>query len=219
MALPSGAQNITITGTSGSASGTASVNLTITKTTETFSISTTASTFQISPGGTAPVSIAVSSSTGFINTSNNTTAVPVTYSCSGIPTTAEIACNFSPGNGQSISQTAVTLNLVTTAATSQSRPPLGRASHFFFYALLLPSLFGIILLGGSRSRGVRLLSLIVVLGFSTLWLGACGGGSNSSQKNPGTPAGSYTITVKASTAGPVVITNTGTPLTITLTVN
>jgi hypothetical protein len=219
MALPSGAQNITVTGTSGSASGSATVGLTVTKTTETFSIaSTNGLTFPVSPGGTASVSIAVSSSTGFINTSNNTTAVPVTYSCSGIPTTAEIACNFSPGNGQSISQTAVTLNLVTTAATAQSRPPFRRASHVF-YALLLPSLFGIVLLGGSRTRGVRLLSLIVVLGVSTLWLGACGGGSNSSQKNPGTPAGSYQITVNATTAGPVLIANTGTPLTITLTVN
>lgn len=210
--------NVTITPVSPSNVST-SVTLTVTPTTETFSIaSTNGVTFSRSPGGTAPVSIAVSSSTGFINTSNNTTAVPVTYSCSGIPTTAEIACNFSPGNGQSISQTAVTLNLVTTAATSQSRPPLGGASHVF-YALLLPSLFGIVLLGGSRSRGVRLLSLIVVLGFSTLWLGACGGGSNSSQKNPGTPAGSYTVTVNATTGGLVSISNTGTPLTITLTVN
>jgi subtilase family serine protease len=186
---------------------------------ETFSIaSTNGLTFPVSPGGTASVSIAVSSNTGFINTSNNTTALPVTYSCSGIPATAEIACNFSPGNGQAISQTAVTLNLVTTAATSQSRPPFERQSRVF-YALLLPSVFGMVLLGGFRTRGVRLLSLIVVLGISTLWMGACGGGSNSSQKNPGTPAGSYTITVKASTAGPVVITNTGTPLTIRLTVN
>jgi hypothetical protein len=217
MTVPASAKNVTITPVNPSNVST-SVSLTVTKTTETFSISTNASTFQISPGGTASVSIAVSSSTGFINTSNNTTAVPVTYSCSGIPATAEIACNFTPGNGQAISQTAVTLNLVTTAATSQSRPPLGRASHFF-YALLLPSLFGIVLLGGSRSRGVRLLSLIVVLGFSTLWLGACGGGSNSSQKNPGTPAGSYTVTVNATTGGSLPISNTGTPLTITLTVN
>jgi subtilase family serine protease len=215
---PASAQNVTITPVSPSNVST-SVTLIVTKTTETFSIaSTNGLTFPVSPGGTASVSIAVSSSTGFINTSNNTTAVPVTYSCSGIPTTAEIACNFSPGNGQSISQTGVTLNLVTTAATSQSRPPLGRASHVF-YALLLPSLFGIVFLGGSRTRGVRLLSLIVVLGLSTLWLGACGGGSNSSQKNPGTPAGSYQVTVKATTAGAIPIANTGTPLTITLTVN
>jgi len=215
---PSSAQNVTITPISPTNVST-SISLTVTKTTETFSIaSTNGVTFSRSPGGTASVSIAVSSSTGFINTSNNTTAVPVTYTCSGIPTTAEIACNFSPGNGQSISQTAVTLNLVTTAATSQSRPPLGRASHVF-YALLLPGLFGIVLLGGSRTRSVRLLSLIVVLGFSTLWLGACGGGSNSSQKNPGTPAGSYQITVNATTAGAIPILNTGTALTITLTVN
>jgi hypothetical protein len=218
MTVPTSAQNVTITPISPTNVST-SVSLTVTKTTETFSIaSTNGLTFPVSPGGTASVSIAVSSSTGFINTSNNTTAVPVTYSCSGIPTTAEIACNFSPSNGQSISQTAVTLNLVTTAATSQSRPPLGRANRVF-YALLLPGLFGIVLLGGSRTRGVRLLSLIVVLGVSTLWLGACGGGSNSSQSNPGTPAASYTITVNATTAGPVAIVNTGTPLTITLTVN
>jgi len=216
MTVPASAQNVTITPISPTNVST-SVSLTVTKTTETFSIaSTNGLTFPVSPGGTASVSIAVSSSTGFINTSNNTTAVPVTYTCSGIPTTAEIACNFSPGNGQSISQTAVTLNLVTTAATSQSRPPLGRASRVF-YALLLPSLFGIVLLGGSRTRGVRFLSLIVVLGCSTLWLGACGGGSNSSQKNPGTPAGSYQITVNATTAGAIPIV--GTPVTITLTVN
>jgi hypothetical protein len=66
---------------------------------------------------------------------------------------------------------------------------------------------------------MRLLSLIMVLGVSTLWLGACGGGSNSSQKNPGTPAGSYQVTVNATTGGSVPIANTGTALTITLTVN
>ncbi len=61
-------------------------------------------------------------------------------------------------------------------------------------------------------RGARLLSMIVVLGFSTLWLGACGGSSNSSQKNPGTPAGTYPITVNATTintpAGGTALTGT-----------
>jgi hypothetical protein len=220
MTVPTSASTITITPTS-PANVSTTVSLTVTATTETFSISTNASTFQVSPGGTASVPITVSSSTGFITGSGSAaaTAVPVTYSCSGIPTTAEIACNFTPGNGQSITQTAVTLNLVTTAATSQSRPPLGGTSRGVFYAVLLPGLFGIVLLGGSRTRGVRLLSLIVVLGVSTLWMGACGGGSNSSQKNPGTPAGSYTVTVNATTGGSVPIANTGTPLTVTLTVN
>jgi hypothetical protein len=50
---------------------------------------------------------------------------------------------------------------------------------------------------------VRLLSLIVVLGCSTLWLGACGGSSNNnnSLKNPGTPPGAYAVTISATTGG------------------
>ena len=64
-------------------------------------------------------------------------------------------------------------------------------------------------------RGARLLSLIVILGFSTLGLGACDGSSNSSQKNPGTPAGSYSVVVNATTAGPNALTAT---MTVNLTV-
>lgn len=61
---------------------------------------------------------------------------------------------------------------------------------------------------GSRKRGVRLLSLIVVLGFSTMWLGSCGGSSSSNvQTNPGTPTGTYTVTINASTVGSVPIAN------------
>jgi hypothetical protein len=68
---------------------------------------------------------------------------------------------------------------------------------------------------------VRLLGLIVVLGVSTLGLGACGGGGSSthSQGNPGTPAGNYQVTISATTGAPsggTAITGT---TTITLTVN
>ena len=51
---------------------------------------------------------------------------------------------------------------------------------------------------------MRLLGLIVVLGFSTLWLGSCGGsggGGNTVPPNPGTPAGTYTVTINATTGG------------------
>jgi hypothetical protein len=75
--------------------------------------------------------------------------------------------------------------------------------------MLLPGLLGIVLVGGKRRRssslslslssslrGIRFLGLIVVLGFSSLWLASCGG-SSSGSKNPGTPTGSYTISVNA----------------------
>jgi hypothetical protein len=63
---------------------------------------------------------------------------------------------------------------------------------------------------------MRLLSLLVILSVSTLWLGACGGSSNSSQKNAGTPAGSYSLVVNATTGGPTPLTSN---LTVNITVN
>jgi hypothetical protein len=64
--------------------------------------------------------------------------------------------------------------------------------------------------------GMRMLGLILVLGFSTLWLGSCGG-TNSSQKNPGTTPGSYTITINANSGSGGVSGATG-QATVTLNV-
>jgi hypothetical protein len=96
---------------------------------------------------------------------------------------------------------------------------LGRKS--IFYALLLPGLFGIVFVAGARTRGLRLLSLIVILGFSTLWVASCGGGgsSNTNPANPGTPNGNYTITVGATTGGANAVSNSNVPFTFTLVVN
>jgi hypothetical protein len=112
-----------------------------------------------------------------------------------------------------VSATSLTMSIATTPPTGELRPIMGRGSRIF-YALLLPGMFGIVFAGGSRTRAARLLGLIVVLSFSTLWMGACGGGS-SSQKNPGTPAGSYTVTVNATTGGTNPLTST---FNVTLTV-
>ena len=109
--------------------------------------------------------------------------------------------------------------MVTTAPTkAQLRPPLGRSR--IFYALLLPGMFGIVLAAGSRMRSFRLFSLIAVLGISTLWLGSCGGsggGGTTTPPNPGTPTGSYTVNVSATTGGtnPVTYSLKGIPLMVT----
>jgi hypothetical protein len=198
----------------------------VTATTETFTLTTTsgAQTFQVAVGGTAAVGVTVNSLTGFIvgSGAGATTALPLTYSCSGSPAlaAAEISCQISPGgSNQPTNATAVTVTLGTTAPTTELRPPLG--GRRIFYALLLPGLFGIVLAAGSRTRGLRLLSLIVVLGFSTLWLGACGGGgsSNTNPANPGTPKGTYTVTIGATTGGANPVTNSSAPFTFMLVVN
>jgi subtilase family serine protease len=217
MTVPSGAQAITVTGTSGSSSVAATVNLSVMQTNQSYTLAATnGATFPVSVGGTASIQVIVAgtgSPIPFVSTSmsNPTTALPLTYTCTGSPAlaAAEITCQL-PNNGQPTNAAVLTVVLKTTPVTTQLSPPLGRGSRIF-YALLLPGLFGIVF-AGSRTRGLRMLCLIVVLGFSTLWLGSCGGGgnSNTTQPNPGTPKGQYTVTIAATTGGAIPLTNTNT---------
>jgi len=214
----SGTVAITVKGTSGATVEQTTVNLTISKTTETFNLTSDLSggTSTVVQGQTtAGIKLTVNSTTGF--TANSQTAVPVTYSCSGLP--SESTCVFSPPSPTQA--TSVTLTIQTTAPTVLLRNPLERGTRIF-YALLLPGLMGIVLTFGSRRRAasaVRMIGLIAVLGVSTLWLGSCGGGSSSSGGgNPGTPTGTSTITVNATTSGAAPITASPV-LTFKLTVN
>jgi len=218
--MASGLDTITVSGTAsgtGGTSHTANVSLTVTATTESFTLaSTNGVTFATPVGGTASVQFAVSSTTGFVNSTSSTTALPLTYSCSGLPTTAEITCQFTPSGGQSTNQVAVTLNLVTTPKTVQLHRPFDR-SRGIFYALLLPGLFGIVFAAGARPRRWRLFGMIAVLGCSTLWLGACGG--SSGLKNAGTPPSTYSVTASATTGGANPLTATSPVITLNVTAN
>jgi subtilase family serine protease len=216
---PVSAVPITITGTSSSPAAvvSSSVPLTVTATNETFSISnaSTPKTYTVGVGGTANVQLTVSGTNGFFNASNDTTVLPVTYSCSGIPATALISCQ-PQGNGQPTNASAVTVALVTTPQTSKLDRPFSRSR--IFYAALLPGIFGILFMR-PRIRSVRMMGLVIVLGFSTLWLGSCGGKSSntgpSSLATGGTPQGNYSITINATTGGCTPLTSS---FTFTLTV-
>jgi subtilase family serine protease len=208
---------ITITGTGSSPSALVStpISLTVTKTNQSFTLSSTAKTFTVGVGGTASVQLTVNGANGFVN--NNITALPITYTCSGIPTSAEISCQ-PQGNGQPTNATAVTVALVTTPVTSKLNRPFGRRR--IFYAALLPGIFGILFIR-PRMRSLRMLSLIIVLGFSTVWLGSCSGGKSSntgpsSLSNGGTPPGNYSVTINATTGGCSPVTSS---LTINLSVS
>ena len=134
----------------------------------------------------------------------------LTYSCTGLP--SEATCAF-----VAASATSETLTITTTAPSSRlNRSPFDRRGRIF-YALLLPGFLGLISLGNRERtrRDLRLLSLIAGLALSTLWMAACGGGSSGPPSNPGTPAGTSTVTVTATTGGTSPLMHTAT---ITLTV-
>lgn len=134
----------------------------------------------------------------------------LTYSCTGLP--SEATCTFTAA-----SASTETLSIATTAPSSRlDRSPFGRHGGIF-YAMLLPGVFGLLITTGNRKRGLRgarLLSLVAVLALSTLWMPACGGGS-SKPSNPGTPAGTSSVIVTATTGGTSALTHT---TTVTLTV-
>jgi len=167
-------------------------------------------TFTIQPGFTAisgPTNVTVTSpglsgtsTVSFIASSNFTTAVG--FTCSGLP--AEATCSSTPiaGSGPN---TPVNVNItVTTTAPhlTMLQPNHRRYYLATFFSGGLP-LAGILLLATPRrGRSAALLGLMVLALLVTL--PACGGGSGSGgggggqqHQDPGTPAGTYTVTLIA----------------------
>ena len=209
--VAAGAASVTVTGTSGSTSATTTVSFTVTATTQSFTITSNigSGTLSVKQGQTGQVNLTINSTNGFITTSggNSTTILPLSYTCTSSPALTLSNCTFSPTSPNQ--STAVTVNITTTAPTNALAHPLDRGNRVF-YAALLPGLFGIVLVAGSRRRslrGIRMLGLIVALASSTLWLGSCGGSNNGSTGSPGTPTGNYTVTISATTGGSGPISN------------
>ena len=161
-----------------------------------FTLQPNAATFSAAAGTSVQVTVTVHPLNGFNSA--------LTFTCSD--PASESTCV--PPSGAT-TQSSVTFNITTTAPTARRGSPFSRRGGVF-YALLVPGLLGILITAGQRkpsARGMRLLGLIMVLGFSTLWLGACGGGSSSSNKNPGTTKGTYTVKLSATSGGTNPISN------------
>jgi len=167
-----------------------------------------------SPGVSATATITVTSVNGF-NSQVNLACTVAPVVTEG-PTCSLPASVTPPSN----STATATLTVSTTAASALLERPSRRRSSGIFYAMLLP-LGGLTLvsagLGSAGSRRRKLfgfLTLGMILS-GLLLMPACGGSSGTKTGNPGTPAGTYTITVTG-TAGSTVVT--GSPA-LTLTVN
>jgi subtilase family serine protease len=150
-----------------------------------FTLTPTAASFQVAQGSSIDATVNVTFASGFNGT--------ITFKCTEPSTLTDSTCTAPP---QINAAGPVSFHVTTTL------PSIGTLQHSergmrIFYAALLPGLLGIVVTVGSRRslRGMRVLGLIMVLGISTLWLGSCGGTTNNSNSNPGTPKGTYTITM------------------------
>jgi subtilase family serine protease len=211
---------VTVSATGGGVTNTTTVDLTVTATDQTFTLAAQTGTVQVTPGQPGSFTIGVNGTTHGYSVSQ----YQLTFTCSesmaaAAPLLASgSTCTVSPSIPTTIPNTTtfpVSLSVTTVGPTGRLRTPFGN-SRGIFYAALLPGLLGILFTAGSRKRslrGIRFLSLVLLLGFSTLWLGSCS--SSSSHGNPGTPPGSYPIVVNAATGGAVPVTSS---VTVTLTV-
>jgi hypothetical protein len=150
-----------------------------------FTLSPTVASFQVAQGSTANATVNVTVPSG---------SGTIVFSCTD---TAPASICTPPASTNASGQ--VSFSISTALPSASLRMPSERPSRIF-YAALLPGLFGIVFVAGSKRRtlrGVRFLGLILILGCSTLWLASCGGSSSNSGggSNPGTTPGSYTITV------------------------
>ncbi len=146
-----------------------------------FSLTQNATINISAPGGNGSASITATPLGGFSGT--------IAYTCSGAP--SEATCTVTA------TSTGATVMVTTTAATSQLQR---NRNNGLFYAMLLPGMLGMLLVGRKKKsyRAMQMIMLIVVLGMSTLWMAACGGGpsgGSGGNPNPGTPAGMTTLTI------------------------
>jgi subtilase family serine protease len=190
--LPVATNTITATYNGSGSLGTSTSSSVSVTVTQGFTLTPTATSFQVAQGSNVNATVGIAFASGFTGTVTFTCTDPAGESTCTPPPSTNVAGN-------------VTFAITTTAPTAKLQRPMDRGMRIF-YAALLPGLLGIMFTAGTRKRslrGMRLLGMLMVLGLSTLWMASCGSSSNSTNSNPGTPKGTYTITVNGSSGGAI----------------
>ncbi len=172
-----------------------------------FSLAAKDSTDTVNPGSNAEYTFNVTPTYGYSGT--------ISLSCpASLP--SKVSCSFSPASlaPSGGAYPSATLTLSTTAATASMvmpvRPNSNPAAPTLLAGLSGLGMFGLVVTGMGRKRRMAVILGLLILAMTFTML-ACGGSSNSSTNNtgtPGTPAGSYTVTVTASGTGSTAPTHT-----------
>jgi hypothetical protein len=163
------------------------VTVTITATPD-FGLGASPTSFTISsPGQSGSTTVSASTINGFTGTVSITCMLPASLTYS----TCTLSANtLTPGGG------GATLTLATTAPSAALRLP-NRPRWFLPGAAVLLLAWILLLLAAGKHRRVRLAFGLCVFAMLAAAFVACGGGSSSTPppSSPGTPTGSYTITL------------------------
>lgn len=194
-----------------------------------FDVSATPSSLKTAAGSFASSVVTVTPVSGF--------NAYVSLSCSGLPISA--TCTFSPTNvlasctpGAGGSQTCTPVN--STLQIQTISPGGGRvnngissirtgSSGLAAYAFAFPAIFGIVGLGTRRKRVFSTVAIALFVLAGALLLSSCKEQYNylnhGPPANPGTPPGTYTVTIDAVSSSGSIITRPATAPQVTLTVS
>jgi sugar lactone lactonase YvrE len=144
---------------------------------------------------------------------------PVSFTCSGAP--SEATCTVSPSpvtlGGSGAASTTVTVSTTAPSAVlMRPKPPAG--PWIWLWMLGLLAAVAARLMGGRRLAWRRAWAPLTVAMLSVaLWAGCGSGGGGGAPSNPGTPAGTYSLTVTGTyTSGTTTVQHN---ITLTLKVN
>jgi hypothetical protein len=202
-----GAYTVTVTGTgTGVTAATTTVSVTVqaATTTPTVALSDSGSITIASAGDPGTSTVTVTPGGGFTGS--------VALACSISSTVAEPpTCSItSPVTISGTTAGTATLTVNTTAASAALEMPRMRLLPIGGGVAAAALLFFLVPMKRRRiSTLLGALVLIAVIGFST----GCGGGGSAPPTNPGTPAGTYTVTVSGTASGVTI-----TPITVSATV-
>ena len=207
---PFGTSSVTLMATADSVTLSAPVKTQITVTN--FALSVSPAGFSVSPGQAAAYQLTVSPQFGPFGNA-------ISFACNGLPTRA--TCAFTPNTVTPNAQSASAQLSISTAAASRLAPgpdifPPASLPRSFIWVTGL-ALCGLLLLALSFPRRIlawrslAVIMLAIVLAYLAA-LPACGGGNSSSASISGTPAGTYTVNVTA-TSGSLMVTE---PVTLTV---
>jgi hypothetical protein len=161
--------------------------------------------FALSPDGSTEVTVASGGSAVYPLLLSSPAGVPgtATLSCAGAP--ANATCVVQPATAPLGTTTVITVTVATSQTEAESDGPSEAARRSAWLAVLLP--LGLLGCGSARTRWARLLGVCGVA--CLLGMGGCGSGrlipaaevTVTGAGGPGTPTGSSTLTVSATSAG------------------
>ncbi|HEY6765955.1 MAG TPA: VCBS repeat-containing protein [Candidatus Sulfotelmatobacter sp.] len=170
-----------------------------------FSVAVDTTTATVTAGSSAVYNLSLNGRNGYNGT--------VTFTCSGLP--AKASCTFSPSSVAAVGNLteSTTLTISTTAATAYFvqplRPNSSPVTPRFLASLSGLGFFGMVLAGSGKKRSRRQMRIILglMLIVMTVTLVGCSGSPSSSTVTgggggtPGTPAGTYPVTVTSTGTG------------------